>query len=368
MLSQVHVRALHDNPSAAIRADIAAAVAAELTTGTLSSEESHIAEEILAALAQDVACRVRQVLAEHVKDCPFLPRDIALTLARDIEDAVALPIIEYSPLLQDADLVALVRSASADRQMAVARRKTLSPGVADELVDTGNPAVVGVLLANDGAELSTASLLKTATRLREPRIQSLLVERSALPLVVCEVLVASVSKKLRDRLVEKHEIPAVLADELANHGREKALTEIAHCEEAEAVDRLTAHLHTRRRLTPMLVLRTLLQGDLCFFYSAMATLSGLPVAQARKLLDGAGPGGLRPIFQRAGLPPNLFPAFRVGVNAARSGIAERGQAAYTRHIVDQLTHVYDDVCPAGLEHVLVQLSRRAAPRETPSAT
>src|SRR5438445_9789487 len=80
MLTQAHVRALRDNPSATVRADIAAAVGAELAASALTAAEAEIAARILEALAHDVERRVRQALAENVKDCAFLPREIAVVL------------------------------------------------------------------------------------------------------------------------------------------------------------------------------------------------------------------------------------------------------------------------------------------------
>src|ERR1700676_970521 len=136
MLTHAHFRALRDNPSATIRAEIAAAVAADLSNAALTPKETRIAEQILETLAHDLDLRVRHALAEHVKECPFLPRDIALTLARDIEDSVSLPIIEHSPLLDDADLISYVRNGDTAKRLAIAKRKTVTLAVSDELVET----------------------------------------------------------------------------------------------------------------------------------------------------------------------------------------------------------------------------------------
>ena len=59
MLTQAHVRALRDNPSATVRADIAASVGSELAAGALSPSEARIAAAILEALTYDVEQRVR---------------------------------------------------------------------------------------------------------------------------------------------------------------------------------------------------------------------------------------------------------------------------------------------------------------------
>jgi uncharacterized protein (DUF2336 family) len=361
MLTQDHLRALRDNPSSTIRANIAVAVSADLATAVLTGEERQIAEQILDALAHDLDRRVRQALAEHVKECPFLPSEIASTLASDVEDMVALPIIQYSPLLSDTDLILYVRTGNTSRRLAVARRQRVAPAVVGELVETGDPEVVGAVIANAGAEVSENSLLKVAVRYQgDESIEALLVERPALPLTVCEVLIACVSKRLRERLLAKHQIPGFLADDLVMHAREKALTEILPCSDAEGAERLAYHLHAQRRLTPTLLLRTLCVGDLSFFDSGMARLAKIPVMNARALLYDRGILGLRAVYQKAGLPPALFQAFRVAMSAVLDGYLNRGRAAYTQRVIDQLVLVYGDLSPAGLEGVLAQLSAQTS--------
>jgi uncharacterized protein (DUF2336 family) len=361
MLTHDHLRALRDNPSSTIRANIAIALAADLVADALTGEERQIAEQILDALAHDLDRRVRQALAEHVKECPFLPGEIASTLASDIEDMVALPMIQHSPLLSDTDLILCVRAGSTSRRLAVARRPRVAPIVVGELVETGDPDVVGAVLANAGADVSEHSLLKVAVRYQgDESIAALLVERPALPLTVCEVLIACVSKRLRERLLVKHQIPGFLADELVMHAREKALTEILPCSDAEGAERLAYHLQARRRLTPTLLLRSLCVGDLSFFDSAIATLAGVPAMNARALLYDRGILGLRAIYQKAGLPPALFKAFRVAMGAVLDGYLNRGRAAYTQRVIDQLVLVYNDLSPAGLEGVLAQLSAQVS--------
>jgi uncharacterized protein (DUF2336 family) len=364
MLTLAHARALGANPSATVRADIAAAVGAELAAAALTAREAQIAEQILEALAHDVEKLVRQSLAEHVKECPFLPRDIAVTLARDLEDAVALPMLEHSPLLSDADLIGAIRTGLTLRQLAVARRKVVASAVAEALIETADPQVVGVVLANHGADIEESALLKAVAGFPgNAPIETLLVERASLPLTVCEVLITSVSATLRDRLVTKHHIPPHLADELVLHGRERSLTELLPRQGPEAAERLAVHLLAKGRLTPTLMLRALCLGDLGFFDAALAALAGIPLTSAKALIYDRGAGGLRGIYQSARLPAELFRAFRLGVNAVLDGHLQHGRAAFTQQIVDQLVLLYDDMCPTGLEHMLAQLSRRTLSRD-----
>jgi uncharacterized protein (DUF2336 family) len=369
MLSQVHVRALCENPSGAVRADVAVAVAAEIAERMLTPSERELALQILEILARDVDRRVRQALAEHVKGSPFLPRAIAATLAHDIEADVALPIIEHSPLLEDAELIALVRDGCADRRLAVARRRTLKEPVAAALVETGDTPAVGAVLANDGAEISAASLLRIARDFQgDPAIERLLVERAALPLGVVELMIAGLSRQLRDRLVERHRLPADLADELVALGRERALVEALPSCGPGAAERLAARLHAKRLLTPTLLLRALCTGDLEFFEAGAARLAALAAAPARELIYDRRRDGRRAIHRKAGLPEELLPAFRVGVDAVLDGRLAAGRAQFTQHVLEQLILAYHQLAPGGLEQVLDQLARWVAPRPRPAGS
>ncbi|MEE9125449.1 MAG: hypothetical protein V3U14_13300, partial [candidate division NC10 bacterium] len=115
-LGQSQVELLLTDPSPRVRAETAAGVAAELSKGSLTENERHIALKIVEVLARDTERQVREAIATHVKSCPFLPRKIANTLAHDVE-SVAVPIIRYSEVLSDDDLLSVVRSDSVAKQL-----------------------------------------------------------------------------------------------------------------------------------------------------------------------------------------------------------------------------------------------------------
>src|SRR6185312_4606835 len=108
---------------------------------------------------------------------------------------------------------------------------------------------------------------------------------------------------------------------------------------------LAHHLCQNGRLTASLMLRALCHGDLCFFDAAMAALAGIPVASARLLLYDRGPGGLRGIYHSAGLPAELFRAFRAAVSAVLDGELRAGRAGFGARLVERLVPLYDDLAP-----------------------
>lgn len=133
-LSTQDVSRLLKDPSADARAALAPKLAGHLESESLSQGEFAIAHDILNMMARDTAVIVRRALADNLKHTHNLPRDVALTLARDIDD-VALPILETSEVFTDEDLVELVREVPETKQMAIARRNSLSAPVTDALID-----------------------------------------------------------------------------------------------------------------------------------------------------------------------------------------------------------------------------------------
>ena len=99
-LSEADVLRLMQDKSPQSRADVAAKVAGDVD-GTLTDQERALADDILRLLARDVAVMVRSALSESLKSSVNLPHDIALTLARDVED-VAMPVLECSKILSEA--------------------------------------------------------------------------------------------------------------------------------------------------------------------------------------------------------------------------------------------------------------------------
>jgi uncharacterized protein (DUF2336 family) len=76
-----------------------------------------------------------------------------------------------------------------------------------------------------------------------------------------------------------------------------------------------AHLGKAKRLTAALLLRALAHGHMTFVEWGIAELAGVPHHRTWLMIHDAGALGLKAIYERAGLPSRLFPAFRAGVDA-----------------------------------------------------
>jgi uncharacterized protein (DUF2336 family) len=350
---------LRQAPSADARSAAATHVGSLLTATPLKAEERSAAIAILEKLTKDVEQEVRHALAVHVKDCAVLPPSIAREIAEDV-DAVALPFIECSPVLSDGDLIDLVKLGSTQKQVAIARRDSVSELVSDALVATHSGDVVTALLTNVGAKMSEPAYHDIVEHFRgDSSVQSLMVERPLLPMTVIERLIQSVSTVLRNRLIERHALPSDFADELVGQAGERAfMQDLASLPRAFDAEVLARRLHANGRLTPTLLIRALCLGDTHFFEAGMAVRAGIPVGNATMLIADRGPLGFKALYDKARLPPELFRAFR----AALSVIAEversgRSQDANSvRLIIDAVVKEYDEACPDSLEYLLSQIS------------
>ena len=115
--------------------------------------------QVLAALVEDEAVRVRAAIADVVKDMPQAPRDLILRLAHDSAVPVSEPVIRLSPLLTTEDLLALLGAAPhAATAAAVAARTGLNETLSDAVAATADDTAIGAMLANRSAAIREATL------------------------------------------------------------------------------------------------------------------------------------------------------------------------------------------------------------------
>jgi uncharacterized protein (DUF2336 family) len=146
-----------DAPSWAVRAKCAERIARGYCGGMLDDATRRDAEEAIRRLCFDAEIVVRRLLAETLKAEATLPRDIALTLAVDKAE-VACPFLAVSPVLDDADLIAIVRDHPGRHRQAIARRHDLSEVVSGALCRSGEPGIAAAVLANETARIGATTL------------------------------------------------------------------------------------------------------------------------------------------------------------------------------------------------------------------
>lgn len=364
-LDLAQVERLLTEPSADNRAASAREVGGLLDSGSLSESEKNLALEIVTVLARDVCEQVRRAVCESMKHSPLLPPEVARQLADDV-DAIAVPLLMVTEVLNESDLIELVRNGNLAKQLAIAQRPQVGEPLSDALVDTESAEVVATLLENPGAQLPEGAYHKIVDVLHsDPRVQQAIVRRAFLPLTVIHRLTRVVASELREQMVDRLSLPPELVESFVQQGWESALTKIAHGERRiEEVERLVDMLQREGALGATLVLRALLEGDLHFFEAALARLAAVSLCNTRSLLSHGGHNGLRGLYRKSNLPASLYQAFEIAVEETYGyrdeisrGEAPIRQQDLTKRIINRLVIGYREIFPAELETILAQLSR-----------
>lgn len=341
------------------RASVAHRLCRRIALDVLSDEEKRFAEEIMGILAGDAADLVRRTLAVTLQNSPVLPRDVALKLAQDIE-AVAIPILENSPSFTEEDLVELVLSVTAAKQAAIARRESLSITLTEVLSEYGGVESVRDLSANDGAEWSDKAYEDTLQRYgADEFIQRGLIHRDFVPSHIAEKMVSLVSGELFDVLVNRHELPAQLAIDLASSTRERATVDmVEQAGRTNDLPRFVSQLNLNGRLTHSLIMRALCCGQMPFVEHALAELSGVNHQRVWLMIHDAGPLGLQAVFDRAGLPRKMLPAFKAAVNVFHDTNYDGGRndrARFRARMIERVLTQFQAIPQEDLDYLLDKL-------------
>ena len=359
VLSPEGVAALDKDRSVGARKAVASEVATAVSHGALSQKELGIALRIVERLVDDVAVEVRACLAEHIKQAALLPRDLALRLAKDVE-AVALPVIQVSELLRDEDLIEIVKLGSIAKQVAVAKRRSVSERVSAAIGETGNRAPLCALLGNTGARIADPTYEELAQRSKcDMTIKRLLVRRVDLPPKILNRLISTVTGSLRDEIMRRHNMPAAIMTPLAELVEERTLLEAAkQIPTGPAASVFLLQMLRVGTLTTTFLLRALSTGERRVFVAAMGVLADIPAENAAKLLGDQGTGGFRDLCRQAGIRGETQRLLRAALDAANI-VAGRSDRPWsdgdTKQVIAHMVRATDNIGPGSLETVLSQV-------------
>ncbi|NQV95621.1 MAG: DUF2336 domain-containing protein, partial [Sphingomonadales bacterium] len=280
-----------------VRSDLAAKIS-RLAPGLTANEKDQVkvlAYEALEILARDQVVRVRQIISETLKDIADAPPDIIRQLASDAEALVAGPILEYSPVLTDNDLIEIInQSSSTGALKSISKRPQVSESVVDALVETSDEDVIGLLLANKSAQIRE----ETLDRIIDEAIN---VESWHVPLVVrpklSEMAAMNLARFVAENLLKaltsrKDFTPEVMAAvrTVVNQRLESQAQQVTSASDPEedsstpleeAYGQASA-LHAKGALTELIVLEALTGQRRPFVVASLSVLTGLPVIQMEK--------------------------------------------------------------------------------------
>lgn len=343
------------------RAEATRSLARAWIFSDLSDDDRAAAEGALLMLLDDPSPLVRQAMAQVFARAPSAPAAIVQALSVD-QACVALPVLEHSPLLIDADLVDLVATGNSDVQCAIARRINLPASVCAAVAEVGSAAAALELIENPFADLPDFSWDRIVARHGHlAAIREAMLMLDGLPARTRLALAGKLSDTLTRFVVARNWMSADRAGRIADEAMARSTVNIAARSRGDEMRDLVHHLREAGQLTVGLILRALLSGNLELFDQALVELSGLPANRVAALVyDGAG-SGLNALLNRAGLPESTYPAFRAAL-AARDEIGFIGTVAGAARLRRRMVERVLTMCEsdAAVSEPLLILLRRFA--------
>lgn len=341
---------LTDDVDDSVRGSLAEKIA-HLSAGLSANETDKLRRmtyDALDKLARDQAVHVRQVISETLKDIADAPQPIIQQLARDAESVVCGPVLQYSPVLSEEDLLEIIEGTSGRGALSfVSRRRNVGEKLADAIAASSDKDAISHLLGNKSAQIREETLDQLIDRAPDyPEWHQPLVDRPKLPPTAAGKLARFVAENLisvleRRKDLKKDQLDAVrevVQRRIASgefEKREDAATEAKmvkgekagtastpekgepkggkpaaaatsdeEAEEEPAFEKALA-LHAKKKLTDKEVAKALAANDVKFARAALAVLAGISPDAVTKVLNTHSAKGVVSLAWKAGLPADL---------------------------------------------------------------
>ena len=281
------------------RALLVHGIAERLDAKCTPASDRHAAEELARQLADDAIEMVRQELSKAVRHCQFLPRDVALRIAHDI-DSVACPFLEATQVFSEEEWEQLVRTISRNARVAVASRSNLSENLADSLAEVGDVCVAETLIANENAPFHNQTYSVLIERFgHRVWLMERMALREALPPEVAMWLVSRISEAARETLSRTYDLTE-LTDPLVKEAFDHTLLGVIKSANKNEFLEYAQSLSKTGELGQSLLLEALKLDLLDFFETAMAVRSGISITKVRKLTRLGGADAISRLCEKAG--------------------------------------------------------------------
>jgi uncharacterized protein (DUF2336 family) len=119
-----------------------------------SEEQQALFDDVMGRLVDKIDRSARAAFGKRLSGLPNAPPNVCRTLALDDSIEVAGPVLSLSDQLTDETLISSARTRSQEHLLAISRRRSLSEGVTDVLVERGHRPVVISTAENNGARFS----------------------------------------------------------------------------------------------------------------------------------------------------------------------------------------------------------------------
>lgn len=302
----------------------------------LSDEQRSLVRQILTILTQQVEVSVRRALALRLAENPDAPHDLIIMLAND-QVPVAEPVILRSPVLDDGDLVLIIRHATPAHTSVVARRPGLSARVSEAIVEQAHDGCIIQLLANQSATIPAEALRTLVTRAQANlALHNPLAHRRDLPEDIVARLYEMVASTLQAHIRSNYALDRETLERACRGAQNDAPT--APTDPRLAARQIVDKLAQGGRLGPAFLVKTATQSQRDLFVAAFARMLEAPEDTAEVLARKADPRVFAMALRAIGVERSVFSTVLYGLR----GVGEASLTAEERAAVSQ---VFDKLMP-----------------------
>jgi uncharacterized protein (DUF2336 family) len=269
-----------------------------------ADEQAALYAAVLSFL-DDSSVKVRAALAYELLRAPNAPRPVMFALAQD-EPIIAAAVAQFSPVLLDNDLMALIGREDLTICRAIIDRAVVSQNICTRLIGLHERELDLAIISHDRITLMPDTLIELADRwCDDAEMRGILLERKDLPISARYLLVERIVDDLAGMRIVKGSIRAKRLNRLLRDALDRATTTLVRGEpNAEHFEYVSA-LFASHRLSPRLMIHALVNGRGLFFATAVSALCEINVQRAVETLETGTRRALHALFTRAGFDESL---------------------------------------------------------------
>ncbi|MCK5041721.1 MAG: DUF2336 domain-containing protein [Sphingomonadales bacterium] len=319
-------------------------------SGRLNEHERALMSDILAKLIQTVEADLRKELSHALADSTVQFGEVALLLANDNAD-IARPILERSKLIQDKDLIDIIRMRTDEHRLAISIREGLSVDVSDALIEYGNEDVIEGLLKNGDSNLSGQAMeYLVAESRRLDRYQEPLLNRDDLPSELAHKMYWWVTAALRKRIVTEFDVDPLVVDDLLQQATTRALVVQGEGKGAVAKAQKMVHrMNKNEELTHQFLLQSLRQQRIPVFVAGMSELAHVDYDTAWQVFNDVRCESLAILAKAIGVGRSDFTSMYLLLTKARDG-TEMRPANELKNILDLFDSVEEKTAIGAIQY------------------
>jgi uncharacterized protein (DUF2336 family) len=315
----------------------------------------------LIGFLDDPSVKVRAALAYGLLHSSAAPRPIILALLQD-SAVIARAVLQYSPVLIDADLIGLTRTLDVPMLFSVCQRSRVSTRLAAALIARNDCQLTLRLLRRPDVELS-ATLLNELARAHgdDAAMRGALLGRPELTAATRLLLVQKVSDALRQTRLVKGALASDRLRRVLRDSGDTALSAIGEREASKACPDYVADLVLNDRLNTRVLLHAVVTGHVMFFADCLAELAQAPRSKVYALLESGSRAALNALLVRCGLGQGVRNLLaRLVMHARASDLADDAGARHyvVTALTEELIAEHDGAIPEELEEAFAYLSEQ----------